>query len=118
MQLLPETAEAVAKETGVEHQEEWLVRPPHNIALGAHYLAVLLARFKGQIPLAVAAYNAGPEAVEKWSARAKGLDVDMFVETIPYLETRGYVVRVMGNLARYAYLAKGDAPSVPLAIER
>lgn len=118
MQLLPETAEAVAKETGVEHQEDWLVRPPHNIALGAHYLAVLLARFKGQIPLAVAAYNAGPEAVEKWSARAKGLDVDMFVETIPYLETRGYVVRVMGNLARYAYLAKGDAPSVPLAIER
>ena len=120
MQLLPETADAVAKELSVPHEDDWLVRPAHNVALGAHYLATLVARFKGQAPLAVAAYNAGPEAVEKWSARAKGLDVDMFVETIPYLETRGYVVRVMGNVARYGYLAKGDAgvPSVPLAIER
>jgi soluble lytic murein transglycosylase len=110
----------VAKELGTEHQEDWLTRPSHNVTLGAHYLTQLLARFKGQVPLAVAAYNAGPEAVEKWSARAKGLDVDMFVETIPYLETRGYVVHVMGNLARYGYVAKGEAglPTLPLAIER
>jgi soluble lytic murein transglycosylase len=118
MQLLPETAETVAKEMGRPHDRSWLVRGAYNIELGAHYLASLLARFKGSLPLAVAAYNCGPEAVEKWTARATGLDIDVFVETIPYLETREYVVRVMSNYARYVYLAKGDAPSLDLTIPR
>jgi soluble lytic murein transglycosylase len=109
MQLLPETASAVAGEMSRAHDRSWLVRPSHNIALGAHYLAQLITRFHGRIPLAIASYNCGPETVEKWTGRGAGLDVDMFVETIPYAETRGYVVRVMSNFARYAYLAKGDA---------
>lgn len=120
MQLLPETAAAVATGLGREHREEWLTRPVYNLTLGAHYLSTLLARFKGQVPLAVAAYNAGPEAVERWSARARDLDIDLFVDTIPYAETRGYVLRVMGNLARYAYLSAGEAgiPAVSLSIQR
>jgi len=118
MQLLPETAEAVAKEMNRTYDRAWLVRGPYNIELGAHYLASLLEKFHGSVPLAVAAYNCGPEAVEKWTARATGLDVDMFVETIPYLETRGYVVQVMGNFARYTVLAKGEAPSIDLSIPR
>ena len=118
MQLLPETASAVATEMNRAHDRAWLVRPSHNITLGAHYLASLITRFHGRIPLAVASYNCGPETVEKWTGRSAGLDVDMFVETIPYAETRGYVVRVMSNYARYAYLAKGDAgvPNIDLAL--
>ena len=118
MQLLPETARAVAKELALPHQDAWLERPSHNIALGAHYLHGLLIPLGGSIPLAAAAYNAGPEAVKRWTDRMKGLDLDALVEAIPYAETRGYVVRVMGNLARYAYLRAGDAgvPDVKLTL--
>jgi len=118
MQLLPETARAVAKELALPHEDAWLVRPTHNITLGAHYLHSLLIPLGGSIPLAAAAYNAGPEAVKRWTDRMKGLELDALVEAIPYAETRGYVVRVMGNLARYEYLRAGDAgvPDVKLAL--
>lgn len=109
MQLLPETARDVAKELALPHDDAWLVRPSHNITLGAHYLHSLLITLGGSIPLAAAAYNAGPEAVKRWTDRMKGLELDALVEAIPYAETRGYVVRVMGNLARYEYLQAGEA---------
>ena len=116
MQLLPETARAVAKELALTHDDAWLVRPSHNITLGAHYLHSLLIPLGGSIPLAAAAYNAGPEAVKRWTDRMKGLDLDALVEAIPYAETRGYVVRVMGNLARYGYLRAGDAGVVDVKL--
>ena len=52
----------------------------------------------------------------RWQAKAKGETLDIFVETIPFLETRGYVVRVMGNLARYGFMDRGEAgvPTIPL----
>jgi soluble lytic murein transglycosylase len=117
MQLLPETASAVATEMNRAHDAAWLVRPSHNIALGSHYLATLITRFHGKLPLAVASYNCGPETVEKWTSRSTGLEMDMFVETIPYTETRNYVVHVMSNYARYAYLAKGAVPNLELALQ-
>jgi soluble lytic murein transglycosylase len=83
-----------------------------------HYLEELVLRFKGQLPLAVAAYNAGHESISRWVSRAQGMEIDSFVERIPYAETRGYVSRVMGNFARYEYLRRGDegVPEIPLAI--
>lgn len=118
LQLLPETAKAVAKELAIAHDETWLIRPAHNIALGGHYLHGLLVKFAGAMPLAIASYNAGPEAAGRWRDRMKGLDLDALVEAIPYAETRGYVVRVMGNLARYAYAHGGDTgvPDVKLTL--
>jgi soluble lytic murein transglycosylase len=118
LQLLPETAKAVAKELAIPHEEAWLIRPAHNITLGGHYLHGLLVKFSGALPLAIASYNAGPEAVGRWKDRMKGLDLDALVEAIPYTETKGYVVRVMGNLARYAYLHGGDTgvPDVKLTL--
>ncbi len=118
LQLLPETARAVAKEMTIPHDDGWLIRPAHNIALGGHYLHSLSVKLGGVLPLAVAAYNAGPEAALRWRDRMKGLDLDVLVEAIPYAETKGYVVRVMGNLARYGYLHSGDAgvPDVKLAL--
>jgi soluble lytic murein transglycosylase len=116
LQLMPETAKVVASGAGLPHEEAWLVRAEHNIALGAFYMRDLLEKLGGNVALASAAYNAGPDAIHRWQGHAKGESLDVFVETIPFLETRGYVVRVMGNLARYGYLDRGEAgvPTITL----
>lgn len=119
MQLLPETARTVAKEAKLDHEDAQLTVPEHNIALGALYLRELLDKLDGVVPLAVAAYNAGPEAIQRWLSKSKGETLDVFVEAIPFIETRGYVVRVMGNLARYGYLEHGEAgvPVIKLGLD-
>ena len=116
LQLMPETARTVATAAGIAHEEAWLVRADHNVQLGALYMRDLLAKLSGNVPLAVGSYNAGLEAITRWQSHARGESIDIFVETIPFLETRGYVVRVMGNLARYGYMEHGEAgvPQVPL----
>jgi soluble lytic murein transglycosylase len=112
---MPETARTLVTEDRQEDATH-LTSPPVNITLGARYLRDLLARFHGVMPLAIAAYNAGPDAIVRWLSRPKGLDLDLFVERIPFTETRTYVVRVMGNVARYGYLQSGEAgvPAVKL----
>lgn len=119
MQLMPRTANTVAKTNGLPHDEAWLVLPGHNIALGTRYLRELTSDFAGNVPLAVASYNAGPEAIRRWKARAKGETLDVFVETIPFLETREYVVRVLGNCARYEILEGGESSlsALPLSLD-
>ena len=119
MQLLPETARPIADELALPRDDARLTSPPYAIRVGARALRKLLDQFRGDVPLAVAAYNAGADAVERWMTRALGLQLDTFVERIPYRETRDYVARVMGNFARYAYLLDGDAavPRVDLEIK-
>jgi soluble lytic murein transglycosylase len=118
MQLLPETARETAR-GGASGAEAKLTSPASNITLGALYLRELLDKFGGKVPLAVAAYNAGPEAIQRWSTRAKTESLDVFVEAIPFVETRGYLVRVLGNLARYGYLDRGEegVPSIALELK-
>ena len=117
LQLMPETAKVVASAAGLLHQESWLPQPDHNVQLGALYMRELLDKLGGNVPLATGAYNAGPEAITRWQSKAKGESLDAFVETIPFLETRGYVVRVMGNLARYGYLERGEAGVPAIALD-
>jgi soluble lytic murein transglycosylase len=119
MQLLPETARGVAEEMGLPAADARLTNPRYAIRVAARLLHKLLEQFRGDVPLAVAAYNGGADSVERWSSRASGLQLDTFVERIPYRETRDYVARVMGNLARYAYLAKGEdgVPRVDLELK-
>ena len=117
LQLMPETAKAVARGAGLAHEEAWLARADHNITLGALYMRDLLDKLGENIALATGAYNAGPEAITRWQSHAKGESLDVFVETIPFLETRGYVVRVMGNLARYGYLDRGEAGVPAIALD-
>jgi soluble lytic murein transglycosylase len=77
-------------------------------------LRKLLDTFQGNVPLALASYNAGPFAVSRWLAGGgEALPLDLFVARIPYEETRGYVARVLSNAARYAYLEGGEA-AVPV----
>lgn len=119
LQLMPSTAARVATSAGLPHDATRLTEPFHNIDLGTRYLSELLAQTKRNVVLAVAAYNAGAEAVSRWRAHARGMSLDAFVERIPYLETRSYVALVLGNVARYAYLAGGEAalPEIDLEID-
>ena len=117
LQLLPETAKSVAVSAKIPHDEAWLVRPTHNIELGALYLKELLDKLNANTPLAVGAYNGSPEAILRWESHAAGEPIDVFVEAIPFVETRGYVVRVMGNLARYGFLESGDAGVPRIALD-
>ena len=119
MQLLPETAKATAALLHLPHDDSKLTLPVQNITLGTRYLRELLDKLGESTPLSIAAYNAGPEAIKRWLSHAKGQELDVFVEAIPYIETRGYVVRVLGNLARYGYMDRGEAgvPSLDLELE-
>jgi soluble lytic murein transglycosylase len=120
MQLMPRTAARAAGEIGLDYEFSELARPATNIRLGAYYLGRVLGTFGAQVPLAAAAYNAGPVVVSQWLGSAEHLPLDLFVARIPYRETRTYVARVVGNWARYVYLAEGlsAVPSMSLDIPR
>ena len=120
MQLLPETARPIAEQLGLPHLDARLTSAALRDPRGARALHDLLDKLHGAVPLAVAAYNGGAESVERWLSRAPGMQVDAFVERIPFKETRDYVGRVMGNLARYGFLAHGEAgvPAIDLTLPR
>lgn len=121
MQLMPGTAQQVAKGLGLRHTHEKLTRDPdYNVRLGTTYLQELIDRFGGSYVLAIASYNAGSGRVGNWlkefgDPRASGVDVVDWIETIPIYETRNYVQRVLENLQVYR-ARLGDAP-VPLTTD-
>jgi soluble lytic murein transglycosylase len=117
MQLLPSTAAKVAAELGLPLSTSELGRPWLNLRLGSFYLARLFRKFQGNVPLAVAAYNAGPRSVAHWLKGGESLPLDVFVARIPFAETRGYVYRVLANLARYAYLDGGPEALPQLSLQ-
>ncbi len=102
MQFIPATGSAVARGLGLTGFEpEDLFDPVLALRLGARHLRELLDRFDGNTVAAVAAYNGGGSAVERW-LRARGREpVDVFVEMIPYRETRRYVKKVLTALDAY-----------------
>lgn len=118
MQLMPSTAERAAREMEMGLDLGTLKSPEVNLKLGSFYLAKLLRIFEGSLPLATAAYNAGPKAVSRWLPAGAEQDTDLWVARIPYGETRHYVGRVLGNLARYQWLEGGEGAvtMVPLTI--
>ena len=113
MQLMPFTATQVSvRLLGDGAVDAKTIRQPEvNIRLGSRYLQRLMTQFQGKIPLAVAAYNAGPHRVHGWLNTFGRLDMDEFVEHIPFLETRNYVKRVLQNYEMYSrlYTAKSQA---------
>ena len=114
MQLVPATAELVARRNGLNWGgAETLYDPTVNIALGTRYLAQMAARFNGSPWLASAAYNAGPNRVEQWLAARGTLAPDLFVATMPFKETREYVARVMAFSVIYDWRLNSSV--VPLA---
>jgi len=96
MQLMPETGRRTASELQVPYGGlTTLTNPGSNIQLGTFYLGKMLRRFGDNPILATAAYNAGPLRVEKWLPEADRLDARIWIENIPFNETRSYVRRVL-----------------------
>lgn len=109
MQLVPPTAAAIAKELKLDPPTaDGLLAPALNVKLSSWYLAALVKRF-AHPALCAAAYNAGPSAVVRWMKSGGALPLDLFVERIPYKETRGYVKQVVADLYNYHALY-GDPP--------
>ena len=112
MQLMDYTARNLARLGGAPEGEPLeLLKPDVNIRLGSQYLARLGVKFKGQLPLVAAAYNAGPHRVEGWLVNFGHLETDEFVEHIPFLETRNYVKRVVRSHTFYRRLYAKDQKS-------
>lgn len=110
MQLLPGTGQAKARQLGIGWQgTRTLYDPVANITLGTAYLAEMLDARGRQPYLATAAYNAGPAPVSRWQQQRPPRDADLWVETIPYKETRDYVARVMAFSVIYDWRL-GRAP--------
>ena len=113
MQLMPSTAKKVAEEMGVSYGgSSNLLEPTLNIALGTDYLGQMLRRFDNNRVLASAAYNAGPTRVEAWVKAwlAPTLPVDVWVEAIPFTETRNYVQNVLMFSSIYSHRMKRPLP--------
>ncbi len=111
MQLILPTARGVGSKLGIRVTPKTLRQPEVNITLGTAYLAHLKKLFHEHPVLMIAGYNAGQGAVQRWLKERSELEVDAFVEQIPYSQTRGYTKRVIGALAAYSFLY-GDTPSV------
>ena len=113
MQVMPRTARKVSRQLNLRYSKTRLQRDPaYNMRLGGAYLKTQLDRFDGSYVLAIAAYNAGPNAVARWISRhgdprSNDLDTIDWIEMIPYRETRNYVQRVIENLKIYRRLV-GD----------
>jgi len=104
MQLMPATARSTARRNGIKHRKQDLFKAEHNIQLGGYYLNQLLTQYNGNRILAAAAYNAGPHRVDRWvSKNPQDVSYDIWIETIPFKETRGYVQNVLSFSVIYGY---------------
>ncbi len=116
MQLMPTTAQSVARRIGEPYLSSMLDNPDYNMRLGASYLGHMINDFSGSYVLAAAAYNAGPGRPADWvtfcgDPRTSSGDPVDFIECIPFSETRNYVMRVMEATEIYrARINGGTAP--------
>ncbi len=102
MQIIPITGKRIAAQIGdQDFNEARLFEEPLSINYSAWYLKELLTKYHQQLPMAIGSYNAGPKAMSRWIEARGEMDTDLFVERIPYLETRNYIKRVISALHNY-----------------
>jgi soluble lytic murein transglycosylase len=114
MQVMPSTGRWVAQKIGLTNfVQDMLTDVRTNILLGTNYMNMVLGSMDGSQVLATAAYNAGPGRLRSWrGALTKPMDATIFIESIPYVETRTYVKNVMTNATWYAALFEGRPQSL------
>ncbi len=113
MQLMPATAKETAKRFGIPlSSPQQVLNPNINIQLGAAYLSQIYGQFNGNRVLASAAYNAGPGRVRQWLKNADHLPFDVWVENIPFDETRQYVQNVLTYSVIYGQKLNSPQPLV------
>ncbi len=116
MQLMPGTAREQAGKLGVGYDPGRVTDPSYNVMLGSAYFQRMLNTWNGNVPLAVASYNAGPGNARKWinaygDPRSPNVDVIGWIEAIPFAETKGYVQRVIENTVVYDEIGQRRPPS-------
>lgn len=112
MQIMPETAQWIAKQRGMGSLEPDSLHDPRvNISLGCWYLADLSREFDGRLPLVVAAYNAGRGRVNEWQAAGVWNGRAETIDSIPFQETRNYVRNVLANYDAYRLIYARGAKS-------
>ena len=120
MQLMPATARSVAKQAGLRYSKVKLTSDPdYNLTLGQSYIAELIDDYDGYLPMAIAAYNAGPHRVRQWmkqngDPREADVDAIDWIELIPFTETRNYVQRVLENVQVYRLQLAGTEVALSL----
>lgn len=107
MQIIPGTGKIISNALGLRYSRWNMYDPRVNIQMGTYYLASLIKRFDGNVPLALAGYNGGPVRVKKWLNNYDKFDLDEFVEDIPISETRNYVKKVMKSYYGYKRVYSG-----------
>jgi len=118
MQLMPGTAQDMAKRVGVTYDKSKLTDGmAYNTRLGSEYLAYLEETFGNNPVLIAVAYNAGPSRARRWSEdfgdpRAANVDIVDWIESIPFDETRNYVMRVTESLPNYRARLTGQTEPI------
>ena len=107
MQLIPSTGRQVARQERRRYRTRDLYDPEINIRYGTRYFKDVLARFNGRVDYALASYNAGPHRVKRWTGMDMSIDPEVFIEEIPFDETRRYVKLVLRNEMLYRRLYGG-----------
>ncbi len=116
MQMQPATAIAVSRRWNLPAPgRDSLFEPVVAVKLGALYAHELLERYKGQLDQSLAAYNAGPMAVARWMP-GHALDADIWIENIPYAETRGYVQHIMEHIVAFAKMRDAEPPRLSVLL--
>ncbi|MFP5520572.1 MAG: transglycosylase SLT domain-containing protein [Bdellovibrionia bacterium] len=114
MQVMPFTGYRVAQMLNEkDFTPRQLLQAEYAVKLGTRYLKRLMDKFENTTPLVAAGYNAGPHRVNMWLQNFGKLDTDEFIEHIPFLETRNYVKKVMGNMHVYSQLYNGGKDLFP-----
>jgi len=112
VQLIMPTAKRFATEVGVKATPRTLKRPEVNLKIGARYMAWLWNRLNENPALVPSAYNAGEGAVRRWLEADAARPLDVFIEEIPYDETRRYTRRVLQTYGVYQWLADEQLPEL------
>ncbi|MFN3587663.1 MAG: lytic transglycosylase domain-containing protein, partial [Moraxellaceae bacterium] len=102
MQLMPATAQWVANRVGLKYHAGMVNEVGVNVRLGTYYMRHVLDSLSSQPVLATAAYNAGPGRARQWQPVDRSMEAAIYVESIPFLETRDYVKKVMTNAVAYS----------------
>jgi soluble lytic murein transglycosylase len=104
MQVIPATGRKLARDMGVRFRSAALHNPKTSMDFGARYLRQMMDRYDGQAERVLAAYNAGPHRVDAWTASRPDMPAEEFVESIPFTETRYYVMTVLASREHYRRL--------------
>jgi soluble lytic murein transglycosylase len=115
MQVMPATGRRIARAKGVRFKRPALNDPETSLDFGTHYLRQMSERYAGAVEKVLAAYNAGPHRVDAWTALRGAQTAEEFIESIPFSETRGYVMIVLANREQYRRLyGLTHSPAAPV----